>query len=101
MRTMDDWELLQDYARTRSEAAFAELVQRHINWIYSVARRQVGDPQLAEEVVQSVFALLASKAGSLRPGTIPAGWIFRSTCFVAKCSLRAERRRKIREETAS
>jgi RNA polymerase sigma factor (sigma-70 family) len=87
--------------KTRSEAAFTELVQRHINWIHSVARRRVGNPQLAEEVVQSVFALLARKAGSLRPGTVLGGWLFRSTCFVAKCSLRAEQRRKNREEIAS
>jgi hypothetical protein len=47
MRTMSDWELLQDYVKTRSEAAFAELVRRHIDWIFSVAVRRVGDPQLA------------------------------------------------------
>ena len=98
---MDDQELFQDYVKTRSEAAFTELVQRHINWIHSVARRRVGNPQLAEEVVQSVFALLARKAGSLRPGTVLGGWLFRSTCFVAKCSLRAEQRRKNREAIAS
>jgi RNA polymerase sigma factor (sigma-70 family) len=101
MATMDDWELLQDYARTHSESAFAELVGRHIDWIYSVALRQVGNSQLAEDVAQSVFALLARKAGTLRSGTLLGGWLFRSTCFVAKCSLRAERRRKFREETAS
>jgi RNA polymerase sigma factor (sigma-70 family) len=98
---MDDWELLQNYARAHSEAAFAELVARHIDWVYSVALRQVGNSQLAEDVAQSVFALLARKAGSLRSGTLLGGWLFRSTCFVAKCSLRAERRRKFREEKAS
>ena len=35
MRTMDDWELLQEYANGASEAAFAELVQHHLNWVYS------------------------------------------------------------------
>jgi DNA-directed RNA polymerase specialized sigma24 family protein len=65
MATMDDWELLQNYTRTHSEAAFAELVARHIDWIYSVALRQVGNSQLAEDVAQSVFALLARKAGSV------------------------------------
>ena len=98
---MGDWELLQNYVKIRSEAAFAELVQRNIDWIYSLALRRVGDPQLAQDVVQSVFALLARKAGSMRAGTVLGGWLFRSTCFVAKCSLRAERRRKSREEIAS
>src|ERR1017187_9972111 len=101
MRTMGDWELLQDYVKIRSEAAFTELVQRNIDWIYSLALRRVGNPQLAQDVVQSVFALLARKAGSMRAGTVLGGWLFRSTCFVAKCSLRAERRRKSREEIAS
>ena len=96
-----DWELLQDFVKTRSDAAFTELVKRHIDWVYSVALRRVGESHLAEDVVQSVFALLARKAGSLRRGTLLGGWLFRSTCLVAKCSLRANRRRKRREEQAS
>ena len=70
---MGDWELLQTYAKNRSDAAFAELVRRHLNWVYVAALRQVGDPHLAEDVAQSAFVLLARKAGSLRPGTIVAG----------------------------
>ena len=70
MRKMNDWELLQDYVKTHSEAAFAELVRCHIDWIYSAALRRVGNPQLAEDIVQSVFALLARKARSLRRGTV-------------------------------
>ena len=101
MRKMNDWELLQDYVKTHSEAAFAELVRCHIDWIYSAALRRVGNPQLAEDIVQSVFALLARKARSLRRGTVLGAWLFRSTCFVAKCSLRAELRRKSREDIAS
>ena len=100
MRTMGDWELLQEYAKHRSEAAFAELVQRHLNWVYSAALRQVGDPHLAEDVTQAVFVLLARKAGSLRPGTILSGWLFRTTRFVAARALRTEYRRKAREQTA-
>ena len=96
-----DWELLQDFVKTRSDAAFTELVERHIDWVYSVALRRVGESHLAEDIVQSVFALLARKAGSLRRGTLLGGWLFRSTCLVAKCSLRANRRRKRREEQAS
>ena len=59
MRTMEDWQLLQSYAQDRSETAFAELVRRHIDWVYSIALRQTGHSQLAEDVTQSVFALLA------------------------------------------
>jgi RNA polymerase sigma factor (sigma-70 family) len=101
MRTMDDRELLETYTRDRSEAAFSELVQRHLSWVYSVALRHVGDSSLAEEVAQSVFVLLARKAGSLRSGTILGGWLFRTTRFVANRAVRAEKRRRSREQTAA
>ena len=97
---MGDWELLQAYAKNRSETAFAELVRLHVNWVHSVALRHVGDPQLAEDVVQSVFVLLARKARDLRPGTVLGGWLFRTTCHVAAHARRAELRRISRETTA-
>ena len=101
MRTgMGDWQLLQAYAKNRSEAAFAELVRRHLDWVHSVAMRHVGDPHLAEDVVQSVFVLLARKAGDLRPGTLLGGWLFRTTRHVAAHAWRAEQRRRTREATA-
>ena len=98
--TMGDWQLLQAYAKGRSEAAFAELVKRHLDWVYSVALRHLGDPHLAEDVAQSVFVLLARKAGDLRPGTLLGGWLFRTTRHVAAHARRAEQRRKSREATA-
>jgi RNA polymerase sigma factor (sigma-70 family) len=98
---MSDWELLQAYAKNRSESAFAKLVARHLDWVHSVALRHVGDPHLAEDVVQSVFLLLACKARDIRCGTILGGWLFRTTCHVAAHAQRAEQRRKNRESTAS
>src|SRR5262245_20109859 len=98
MRTMDDRELLREFAESRSETAFAEMVRRHLNWVYSAAWRQVNDAQLAEEVAQSVFVLLARKAGSLNSKVVLSGWLFRTTRFVASRALRAEVRRKRREQ---
>jgi hypothetical protein len=59
-----DCELLRRYAETKSEDAFAELVRRHVNLVYSAAMRQVnGDSHLAQDVAQtdlssSVFCFL-------------------------------------------
>jgi RNA polymerase sigma factor (sigma-70 family) len=100
MRTMDDRELLKTYAKDHSESAFAELARRHVNWVYSAARRQVNDAQLAEDITQSVFVLLARKAGSLSSSVMLGGWLFRTTRFVASRALRTEIRRKRREQTA-
>ena len=100
-RTMDDRELLEAYARGRSEAAFGELVRRHLAWVHSVALRHTGNEALAKDVTQSVFVLLAQKAGRLRAGIVLGGWLFRTTRFVGNRALRAERRRTSREETAA
>jgi RNA polymerase sigma factor (sigma-70 family) len=100
MHTVGDWELLQAYVASRSETAFAELVRRHLNWVYSTALRQVGDRHLAEDVAQAVFVLLARRSADLRPGTLLGGWLFRTTRFVAGHALRSELRRKNREAMA-
>ena len=61
-----DSELLRRYTEEKSEAAFAELVRRHLDLVYSVALRQVGgDAHLAQDVAQTVFTALARKAASL------------------------------------
>ena len=60
-----DLDLLGQFAREKSQDAFTELVQRHVNLVYSAALRQVRSPQLAEEIAQSVFADLARNAGKI------------------------------------
>ena len=44
---MSDDELVSAYARQKSEGAFAMLVERHLNLVYSVARRHVRSAVLA------------------------------------------------------
>ena len=82
--TTDDLELLRRYGTERSEAAFTELVKRHIDLVYSAALRQVsGDMPAAEDVTQAVFVDLARKAPRLGRHTSLAGWLYTSTRFLA------------------
>lgn len=68
----------------------------------SIRRRggRCGTPHLAEEVAQTVFILLARKAGSLSPRTILPGWLFRTVRYVAAAALKQEARRQRREQEA-
>lgn len=101
MTTLEDPELLRGYVNDRSEAAFAELVRRHLPPVYAVALRQMGgDAHLAEDVAQMVFTALARKASSLTGRPTLGGWLYRTTHFAARDVVRTERRRRTREQEA-
>jgi DNA-directed RNA polymerase specialized sigma24 family protein len=91
-RMTDDAELLRQYAATNSQAAFAELVQRYVNLVYSIALRKVeGNAHLAEEVTQNVFTDLARKASALSAHPVLTGWLFKSAHFSGNTLLRSAR----------
>jgi RNA polymerase sigma factor (sigma-70 family) len=101
MSEVSDLGLLRCYAEKREQAAFAELVRRRVNLVYSVALRQCGgDSHLAEDVTQKVFTDLARKAGALSRRAVLSGWLYRSAQFAASDIVRAERRRRARETDA-
>jgi RNA polymerase sigma factor (sigma-70 family) len=94
-----DRELLQRYAATNSEDAFAELVRRHINLVYSAAIRQFnGDAHLAHDVTQTVLTSLARQAAPLSRRESVTGWLYTTTHFAAAKIIRGESRRRDREE---
>ncbi len=99
--TETDLELLKCYTRDRAEDAFAELVRRHLDLVHSAALRQVGSPQLAEEVAQSVFTDLARNAHRLAPDTILTAWLYQVTRRTAIDVVRREARRQLREQIAT
>lgn len=97
----DDTALLRQYVAHRSEAAFTELVRRHIGLVHATALRRVGgDAHLADDVTQTVFITLARKAPSLLDRASLAGWLYLSTQMAAAAVVRGEQRRKARENTA-
>jgi RNA polymerase sigma factor (sigma-70 family) len=100
MHECDDISLLREFAASESETAFAALVSRHINLVYSVALRSTGNPHAAQEISQAVFIILARKAKSLGSKTILSGWLYQTSRLTAANFLRTEIRRQKREQEA-
>ena len=94
---IDDFGLLELYARAGSQEAFARLVKRHVDKVYSAAQRQVRNPQEAEEVTQAVFVALARKARMIDRRVVVAGWLIKATHLAARDLLKAQSRRRRHE----
>src|SRR6266542_2219840 len=97
---MTDSKLLENF-RAGDQTAFAELVRRHVNWVYSSARRQVRDAHLAEDVTQAVFVVLARKAETIRSQGSISPWLFQVVKYVARGAMKTEARRKRHESKAA
>ena len=92
---------MQDYAGRRSETAFAELVRRHVDLVYSAALRMVRDAHLAEDVTQGVFVALAQNARQLTERPVLSGWLHRTAQNLAANAVRSDVRRRVREQEAA
>ena len=100
MSNLSDQQLLLDYAEHRSELAFAELVRRHVDFVYSAALRMVRDPHFAEDVTQSVFIVLSDQAPCLADHPVLSGWLHRTAQNIAAKTIRSDIRRRAREKEA-
>jgi len=96
-----DSQLLRSYVEQHSEAAFAELVRRHVDLVYSAALRMVCDSHLAEDVAQSVFMALAKNAAQLTNRAVLSGWLHGTAQNIAAQTVRSEVRRRAREREAA
>lgn len=108
-----DIDLLRRYAQHGSEAAFGDLVARHVNLVYSTALRILnGDKHLACDVAQSVFTDLARKGTQLcdradngaktedTPCLSISGWLYTSTRYAAAKAVRDAQTRRKHEQKA-
>ncbi len=100
MQELDDHSLLREYVERESGDAFAALVARHLNKVYSIALRRTRNPHQAEEITQAVFVILARKARWLGSQVILSGWLCRTAQLTAVTFLRSEVRRARREQEA-
>src|ERR1039457_7055163 len=100
MQEMDDNALLREYIERDSEEAFAALVTRHVNKVYSVALRLTGNPHSAEEITQAVFVILAKKSRHLGRRVILSGWLYQTARLTAVTFIRSGIRRARREQEA-
>ncbi len=100
MTDQTDSLLLKAYVERRLEAAFNELVHRHVDLVYSAAIRMVRDPHLAEDVTQGAFIALARQASELVERATLAGWLHRTAQNIAAQTVRTIERRRAREQEA-
>lgn len=99
---MNDSELLGRFARASDEAAFAEVVRRYVDLVYSAALRQTGgDRHLAEDITQQVFITLARKVASLTQHPTIVGWLYSTVRLTALGVARRERRRSHHERASA
>lgn len=100
MTDQTDSLLLKAYVERRLEAAFNELVHRHVDLVYSAAIRMVRDPHLADDVTQGAFIALARQASELVERATLAGWLHRTAQNIAAQTVRTIERRRAREQEA-
>ena len=65
---MQDDKLLTQYAYDGSEAAFGQLVARHLTLVYSTCLRETGSPSQAEDAAQVFSTLMGDVVGNYWEG---------------------------------
>ncbi len=100
MNDLSDSELLREYVLQHSEQAFAALVSRYVDLVYSVAVRMLYQREAAEDVTQKTFVALAQSARKLIERAVLSGWLHKTATHLAAESIRSDIRRRKRETEA-
>src|SRR6516162_8577777 len=97
MAERTDSQLLQDFAASQREEAFAALLHRHGPMVWSVCRHILPHEQDAEDAFQATFLVLARRAGSIRRTEALAGWLHRVASRIARKARTMAMKRNQRE----
>jgi RNA polymerase sigma factor (sigma-70 family) len=73
---LSDAQLLERFVGRREESAFAALLQRHGQLVWSVCRQVLHHEHDAEDAFQATFLALARHAGSIRRGQAAGSWLY-------------------------
>lgn len=96
-----DAALLESFFRNQEEAAFTEIVRRHLPLVYAIAQRLTGNATLAQDASQIVFIKLARVRRPF-PAALPlVAWLHTTSRSAAIDIIRSESRRQKREQTAA
>ncbi|MFT4637855.1 MAG: RNA polymerase sigma factor (sigma-70 family) [Verrucomicrobiales bacterium] len=100
MHAETDQDLLDNFRARGEEASFRILTERYTALVFHMAHRQTVDREMAQEITQNVFTILARKAR--RGMTIRArlsSWLCRVTINQSRLAIRTEsnRRRKMED----
>jgi RNA polymerase sigma factor (sigma-70 family) len=83
------------------DAAFAEIVRRHLPLVLAVARRRLGNSGHAEDAAQQVFIALSRKLSRNREIPCLPGWLQRAAVYEAANIARRESRHRRRLDQAA
>ena len=96
---MDDRTLIETFARSRDDAAFAAIVARYGPMVLATARRQTREAHRADDVAQAVFLILVRRAASV-DGSLGT-WLHRTAILASRNANRVDARRRRHEREAS
>jgi RNA polymerase sigma factor (sigma-70 family) len=96
-----DRQLLQRFVDTGDESAFRTIFDRHGPMLLGLCRRQLHAGELAEDVLQATFLVLARKARSIHRRENLAGWLYGVARRLICQAQRTEAARRQRERCAA
>ncbi len=94
VRRTPDAELLARFVKSRDEAAFAALVQRHGPMVLRLCVRMLGDSADAEDAFQATFLVLARRGPTVSRPELLGNWLY-GVAYRTALKVRADAARRL------